>query len=311
MWHRGTNFAFSIFLMILVGMFPLLLLLAISNSSSAQELPASEPHVSNLPSAEFKQLIQAAFSEAHRGYSVDEILLDDDLQAAFQDACQRLVGQASPEEYNWALLNLRKTGELGARTTKTRELEQAEVEAVLHIAEIAARAVQDRQRASIDRIFAKPEWRAEFDAAARQVAPQADPYLIRRAAFQLRKTRRLRPELITRLADWGREITVISVEELRAHPDRAPEQPGIYLFRDASGYLYIGEAADLRKRLGQHLQQSDRRTLASYLQQLPSDSVTIEFHTFAADSRIQELSVRRAYESELIRSRNPRFNIRP
>lgn len=37
----------------------------------------------------------------------------------------------------------------------------------------------------------------------------------------------------------------------------------------------------------------------------------VEIHSFGRDSRMQEIRVRRAYESELIRSRQPRFNIRP
>ncbi|MFN5321826.1 MAG: GIY-YIG nuclease family protein, partial [Planctomycetota bacterium] len=184
-------------------------------------------------------------------------------------------------------------------------------EAVRHIAEIAARTVQDRHRTSIDRVMAKPQWRADFDAAAREISPQVDLNTVRRTAFQLRKTRELKPELITRLADWGREVKSFSLEDLRERLEQVPEEPGIYLFRDATGYLYIGEAADLRKRLGQHLEQSDRQSLANYLGQQQADTITVELHTFAPDSRIKELAVRRAYESELIRSRNPRFNIRP
>jgi predicted GIY-YIG superfamily endonuclease len=258
-----------------------------------------------------KQVVAAAFASVHDGYSVDEVLLDDELQAAFQRACQERSPDADPEECNWTLLNLRKAARLEAKTTKTRDRDEQSQEAVRHIAEIAARSVQDRHRTSIDRVMAKPQWRADFDAAALEISPEVDLYTVRKAAFQLRKTRELKPELITRLADWGREVKTVSLEELRERLELAPEQPGVYLFRDATGYLYIGEAADLRKRLGQHLEQSDRQSLASYLSERNAESITIELHTFAPDSRIKELAVRRAYESELIRSRNPRFNIRP
>lgn len=258
-----------------------------------------------------KQVVAAAFASVHDGYSVDEVLLDDELQAAFQHACRERLPDADPEECNWTLLNLRKAGRLEAKTTKTRDRDEQSQEAVRHIAEIAARTVQDRHRTSIDRVMAKPQWRADFDAAAREISPQVDLNTVRRTAFQLRKTRELKPELITRLADWGREVKSFSLEDLRERLEQVPEEPGIYLFRDATGYLYIGEAADLRKRLGQHLEQSDRQSLANYLGQQQADTITVELHTFAPDSRIKELAVRRAYESELIRSRNPRFNIRP
>lgn len=259
----------------------------------------------------FKQVVAAAFASVHDGYSVDEVLLDDELQAAFQHACRERLPDSDPEKCNWTLLNLRKAGRLEAKTTKTRDRDEQSQEAVRHIAEIAARSVQDRHRTSIDRVMAKPESRADFDAAVHEISLEVDLYNVRKAAFQLRKTRELKPELITRLADWGREVKTFSLEELRERLELAPEQPGVYLFRDATGYLYIGEAANLRKRLGQHLEQSDRQSLASYLSERNAESITIELHAFAPDSRIKELAVRRAYESELIRSRNPRFNIRP
>lgn len=274
--------------------------------AQAQSLDTSRKEADQL-----KQVVKAAFAAAHDGYSVDEVLLEDQLQAAFQERCRQRLADAAPEHCNWTLLNLRKAGDLEAKATKSRNLSDEDRETLRHVAEIAARAVQDQYRTSIDRVMAKPEWKADFDAAAKQISPAVDTYQVRKAAFQLRKTRQLQPELITRLADWGREVRTYSVEELRAQPDLVPEQPGVYLFRDASGYLYIGEAADLRKRLGQHLDQSDRQSLANYLKELKTDSVTIELHTFDPDSRIRELAVRRAYESELIRSRNPRFNIRP
>jgi hypothetical protein len=37
----------------------------------------------------------------------------------------------------------------------------------------------------------------------------------------------------------------------------------------------------------------------------------VEVHAFPVDSRANEVVIRRAYESELIRSRRPRFNILP
>lgn len=264
---------------------------------------------------QLKQAVVAAFAAVHDGYSVDELLLDDQLQAGFQAACRERLADADPEECNWTLLNLRKAGRLEVKTTKLRDRDEQAEETVRHVAEIAARTVQDRHRTSIDRVMANPRWRADFDSAVLEISPRVDLYTVRKAAFQLRKTRELKPELITRLADWGRDVRTYSLEELRERPELGPEQPGIYLFRDATGYLYIGEAADLRKRLGQHLDQSDRQSLANYLNKQKNkqnaDSISIELHTFAPDSRIKELAVRRAYESELIRSRNPRFNIRP
>ncbi|MEM7785952.1 MAG: GIY-YIG nuclease family protein, partial [Planctomycetota bacterium] len=144
-----------------------------------------------------------------------------------------------------------------------------------------------------------------------EIEPEVDLYRVRKAAFRLRKTRKLRPELIARIADWGKKIEVFSKQQLLDNPNSLSTNPGIYLFSDSTGYLYIGQAQNLRKRLSQHLDQSHNDSLANYLGLEDSDSVRIEVHSFDADSRAKEVMIRRALESELIASRKPRFNIQP
>jgi excinuclease UvrABC nuclease subunit len=134
---------------------------------------------------------------------------------------------------------------------------------------------------------------------------------LRRAALALRKSRRLRPELVTRVAQWDRQVLAWDAARLRADTTLAPTGPGVYLFRDATGYLYIGEAANLRRRLAEHLDQSDRQSLAHYLSSQGIDQVTVEVHAFDPQSGAKSKELRRAYESELIRSRQPRFNVAP
>ena len=144
------------------------------------------------------------------------------------------------------------------------------------------------------------------------MAPDVKPYLLRKAAFGLRKARQLKPEFVVRIADWGRVITNFSANELAKGLDRLPALPGVYIFRDASGYLYIGESNNLRNRLRKHLNASGRGSLADYLRRTGArDQIIVEVHAFARDSQASKTSYRRAYESELIHSRNPRFNMRP
>ena len=227
----------------------------------------------------------------------------------FQAACQASLPELKPVETNWALINLRKAGKLSE--IKTTGQNRSDATPFRPLAEIAARQLQDRYGVSTDQIMTSPELRTEFDNAAKQVDEQADLYAVRKAAFQLRKTRLLKPELITRIADWGRKVTVRSAAEFKQDLNSIPEVPGIYVFSDSTGYLYVGESDNLRHRLTEHLDESDRRSLANYLAKQGCENITLELHTFEAGSRIEELAVRRAYESELIRSRNPRFNIRP
>jgi hypothetical protein len=179
------------------------------------------------------------------------------------------------------------------------------------IAEIVSRRAEDQFHQSLDRILVDRHGRQYWDSAARQLTATLDLDNLRRAALSLRKTRHLRPELAARLIDWPIEHQSFAYLDLVADSARIPTRPGIYLFRDPTGYLYIGEAQDLRQRLSTHLQASDRETLATYLQQAAADQIFVDLHVFPADSPGRTLSVRRAYESELIRSRQPKFNLRP
>ena len=258
---------------------------------------------------ELKQVVQQAYSETHDGFSSDELILDVKKNARFIAACQKRMSGATAADFNWTLINLRKAGKLQGKVTQRAKKLKGDSE-LRAIAEIAGRKVQDQHKVSSDRIMTDPKLRQEFDQAVQAVHQGADLYAARRMAFALRKTRRLKPELITRLADWDRKVEVHDLAKLKSSLEKIPRSPGVYLFRDRSGYLYIGEAIDLRTRLTQHLKQSDRKSLADYLDEERKFEITVEIHSFAPDSRMKEIAVRRAYESELIRSRSPRFNVR-
>jgi hypothetical protein len=60
-----------------------------------------------------------------------------------------------------------------------------------------------------------------------------------------------------------------------------------------------------------HLDQSDRKSLAQYLWREGGEGVTVELHAFDPESSARHKEMRRAYESELIASRRPRFNLAP
>ena len=227
---------------------------------------------------EIRDVVQQAFADTHDGWSSDEVVLNTDLNEAFLRECLEQLPETSPATFNWTLLNMRKAGQLKFATTKRN---QKSVQQFAQISEIAARLVHDRHQVSTDRMMADPKLRAEFDREILAIVPDADLYSFRKAAFQLRKQRKLKPELITRIADWGREIRSISLNEVRKEPDQIPAHPGIYIFRDQSGYLYIGQSEDLRQRLKEHLDQSSNLALAKYLEADGNQHITIEIHAFA------------------------------
>ena len=281
----------------------LLMLLAPAIAISQEEKPATA-----IPAVKLRSTIRTAFAETHDGWSADEVVLRDELNKAFIDQCLQQLPEADPALLNWRLLNMRKAGHLDVPTTRS---DRKSVTKWMPIAEITARMMIDQHKISIDRVMTSPKLRQEFDDAALAIDPDADLYSVRKAAFGLRKQRRLKPELIARIADWGRVITTHSVQEIRDDSSIPPALPGIYIFRDATGYLYIGQSEDLRSRLKEHLDASSNFSLAKHLADEQHNDVTLELHAFPADSRAKETMIRRAYESELIASRKPIFNIQP
>ena len=265
---------------------------------------ADDPH-------SVSDVVVNAYRDVHNGWSVDEVLLQDDLNLAFVEHCQRTLPDARPADLRWKLLNLRKAGKLKSIPVTRRRNDRHE--GYRHLAEIAARLVQDKYAVTTDRMMCDPKCRAEFNRQSAILAAETDLYLMRKAAFGLRKARQLRPELVARVADWQREIVTYSIRDLSLRgADTLPEGPGIYIFRDNTGYLYIGESSNLRKRVAQHLNDSDRLSLGHYLRkEANADTLTVEVHSFPNTSRARLVMVRRAYESELIASRKPRFNVRP
>lgn len=270
-----------------------------------QSLRASEE---SAQSHDLTEVVKQAFREVHDGWSTDEVILKDSLNEAFIRRCRRSLAEADETQLNWALLNLRKAGRLDAKVTKRTSLRHDEY---LHAAEIAARFMYDKYRLTTDRVMCDPKRRSEFDAVAQTAAPRVSAYRLRKAAFSLRKARKLRPELVARVADWGRQIVSLPAKKIVSDAEIVPTNPGVYIFRDTSGYLYIGESANLRSRVAKHLDHSDRKSLAHYLWKGGMEDVTVELHAFGPDSNARLKEMRRAYESELIRSRKPRFNIAP
>ncbi len=260
------------------------------------------------PAPTLRDIVLRCFLATHAGRSTDDVVIDDELNAAFIDACLREYPWASPFTLNTELYNLRKhpPGIGKVATVKFRHIHDD----YLHAAEIAARHMEDKYAGrTIDQVLCDPNSRKEFDAVAQEIAPGVATYLLRKAALTLRKNRQLRPELIKRVADWGMTLLTCPAEELRRDPERIPRLPGVYIFRDTTGYLYIGEAGNLRGRVEKHLDHSDRKAVARYLWEHGYKELLVEMHAFRADSAGGQTVPRKAYEAELIRSRRPRLNL--
>ena len=267
-------------------------------------------------SKEFDAAVKTAFQQSHDGWSVDEVLLDDERRQLFLEACRTQPPLQTQDIADGKLferlVQIRKSGKLDVKATKRASPgDKVDVDDWLPVAEIASRRMQDQFNANIDQWLINPNLLNEFDTLVSEIVPDADRYATRKAALTLRKSRRLQPELLTRVTDWKREIRTYTAAEAVARLHDIPVNAGVYIFRDKTGFLYIGQSNNLRTRLTKHLDKSDRKSLAKYLEAGNSDEITIELHVFSADSPAIRTAVREAYESDLIRTRKPRLNVAP
>ena len=253
-------------------------------------------------------VVKQAFLETHEGYSTDEVIICDKLNGAFIENCKKQLPSVSDETFNRRLLSLRKQGKFGRVAIKQ---DRSNHDDYYHASEIAARLIYDKYHTTTDSAFCKPELKKEFDSIAASVAPNTPKYLLRKAAFKLRKNRQLKPELVPRVASWSKAVVDFSAEDITGNPNLVPQKPGIYIFRDPSGYLYIGQSENLHLRVTKHLDHSDRKSLAHYFWKNGLRQITVELHVFDPSSGARLKASRRAYESNLIQSRQPKFNVKP
>jgi predicted GIY-YIG superfamily endonuclease len=248
------------------------------------------------------------FRATHDGWSVDEVLLDDDRRDAFLKACSAAGIQADEKQLLETLVHVRKSGKLNAKSTKSNR-QQFDDELVA--AEIAARRLHDEHGVHVDQVLVDPELRKKFDEVATSIMPDAKAYVLRKAALKLRKARQLKPELVLRVTDWKKDIVEMSVAEATEKLSTLSTRPAVYIFRDSTGYLYIGQTNNMRERMTKHLIESDRKALTEYLLKHSTSELRLELHIFQKGSPAEDTTVREAYESEMIRSRNPKLNVAP
>ncbi|MCA9333972.1 GIY-YIG nuclease family protein, partial [Candidatus Saccharibacteria bacterium] len=81
-----------------------------------------------------------------------------------------------------------------------------------------------------------------------------------------------------------------------------PNQPGVYLYKDAQGtIIYIGKAAVLKNRVRQYFQKS--RPLDAKTTALVADIASIDWITVESEADALFL------EAELVRRYQPKYNI--
>lgn len=250
-----------------------------------------------------RDLVRSVFLAVREGFSADRVVADPRLNRSFVDECRRVGLTETSLELNRSLLNLRKAGLL-AGLTRSKRTSFANEDEYRFAAEMAIRHLERRDRVSLDDVICNPEAASEFDELAARLAPGFSSLQYRWAALNLRKSHKLAPEILGR-AILAESIQRISLESLDVR--QVPIQQGLYLFIHSENVLYVGESSNLRGRLKKHLDHSDNKGLAYWMWERGSQDLWLELHVLPSDTRTD---VRVAMEVELIRSRNPLFNVK-
>jgi hypothetical protein len=249
-----------------------------------------------------RELVRQAFCEIHEGFSPDRVLTDPVLNKRFLKECHQLKLSAPHDHLNRILLNARKASFLsGIRSTRRTSFNDDDY---LFASEIAIRYLERRDGVTLDDVICSPLLAAEFDALAARISPGFCPLRYRWAALKLRKTRRLRPEHVSHACP-PQSILNLHIKGLRI--ELIPMEQGLYLFFTSRTALYAGETTNLRRRIAKHLEHSDNKGLAHWLWEFGKAALNLEIQTLPAETPSR---TRKSLEAELIRSRQPLFNIR-
>jgi site-specific DNA-methyltransferase (adenine-specific) len=244
-----------------------------------------------------------AFQGAADGYSVDRVIADPALNAAFVDACSRRELYGRPRDWNLTLLSLRKAGKLAdTSAAKRTQLSWESMDSFAFASEIALRRMLDLGCPSLDHVLCDPVAVVRFDELARNLAPGFRSFEYRWAALRLRKDARLWRRSSARAEGgapetWNR--TRLEVDALSA----LRPKPGVYLVapcQEDAKPAYAGETWNLLRRA--------ERTLRGRpaLDQLVPNTGEWELRWFEMEDA--EPEVRRGLQSLLIANTRPPMN---
>ena len=247
-------------------------------------------------------IVIAAFLDSREGFSPDRVVADPSINRLFLEICRDKWPGASASEANKCLLNARKAGHLkGIKRSKYTSFKDEDD--YLYASEIAVRFLEKRDDVTLDDIICDPKRASEFDKIASRICPGHEPLQYRWAALNLRKSSKLKPELMSHvLRPTGVRLGPISELVLSDLPMRQ----GLYIFYGGQHTLYVGEAGSLRLRIEKHLDHSDNKEMARWFWENGFADVNLELQELPENT---SKKVRKALEAELITSRHPLFNI--
>jgi DNA modification methylase len=276
---------------------------ATKKSPLEEILEASENSQRRKLDLEFGQGVLEAFRRTYVGYSVDRVVTDPELNAAFVSECEKLGLPGEARWWNQALFRMRKAGKLADYPNERRtELSWHSCDGFLFGSEIAWRKMLDRKHRSLDEILCDPRSAEEFDTIARRYAPGSSSLQYRWGALKLRKECKRVWSHSQLIGDahfaFSEPLGVGSVDV-----QSAPHRPGVYIATDeGSGEpLYAGETFDLCARF-------ECQFGPAVMERWDDSKGALSLRYFEA-SKAASVLVLLAYQALFVQKHRPRLNL--
>jgi DNA modification methylase len=242
-----------------------------------------------------RDAILSAFADVAEGHSADHLLCDPDMSAAFVAACKQRSIAGDARMWHSFLLRLRKSGDLPRATTKTPRIAWSDMEPYRDAAEAAMKLVAIDYGMTLDEMLCSGAAVGEFDRLAELFSPGFTPYQYRWAALALRKrarTKRFQDAAISQTQRWADAPAPKSVAIAKSLV-AGNEAQGVYEIANDHEVLYVGEAANVRDRLENVLENETWRRFAP-----------TRVRIWKTDSELDQFGLR----SHLVTAANPLLN---
>lgn len=253
--------------------------------------------------------ILKAYAQSYRGYSLDRVVADPELNAEFVDHCTKLGLVGNARVWNILLFDLRKAGKLiDFPTTERTLVSWEECDDYLFASEIAFEAMLQQSALSLDEILCDPSLAVKFDELAARFAPGYSPFEYRWGALKLRKQAKLarsRGSVLRVPSNLHSPILLDdSNQDGQGQIEELSDAPGIYLvIGEGDEALYIGETVSLKKRLsGSFRPQKQREAWKEHGQ-----TKVLSIKTYITNSPSSQML---AWQSCLLRIYPTKFNLR-
>jgi DNA modification methylase len=231
-------------------------------------------------SPELSRGVIEAFQAARKGFPVDRVIADPELNEQFIAVCSRLSLPGKAFDWNHSLMNLRKAGHfkgLPKSRPTTFDFEQKIYDRYRFACEIAIQRFEQEGKTTLDHVLCDPQLAKGFDQLVLAMLPDQPSSLvslkIRWFALRIRKA----ANYISRSSASLK--TTIDMAQETENPfelnfSKVPPEPGLYWLSGNRKHLYVGETENLRERLEV---QFGRRTFDFW--EIPLEKLRISIRT--------------------------------